>query len=63
MDLGATIVGIEAPDRDGNPADVLLGFDSASSYFPTAQGAYFGMTIGPSANRVAGGRVPIGDTV
>ena len=63
MDLGASIVGIEAPDRDGNPADVLLGFDSASSYFPTAQGAYFGMTIGPSANRVAGGRVPIGDTV
>lgn len=59
MDLGATIVGIEAPGRDGIRADVTLGFDDAASYYPTAHGTYFGMTIGPSANRVAGGRVPI----
>lgn len=61
-DLGATIVGIEAPDAAGTPADVVLGYDDAPAYFPNAP-YFFGATVGPSANRVEDGAVPIGDTI
>ncbi len=61
-DLGATIVGIDAPDRSGQMADVVLGFDDGARYLAN-NAAYFGATVGPSANRTEGGRVPVGDTV
>lgn len=61
-DLGATITGIDAPDRAGALADVVLGFDDGTRYLDNAA-AYFGATVGPSANRTLGGRVPIGDAV
>ncbi len=57
-DLGAAIVGIDVPDRDGTFKDVVLGFDDAPSYYPDGQGTYFGATVGPSANRVEGAMVP-----
>ena len=57
--LGATIVGIDAPDRNGTRKDVVLGFDDASAYYPDGQGTYFGATVGPSANRVEGATVDI----
>lgn len=59
-DLGAAIVGIDAPDNNGTFEDVVLGFDDAASYYPDGQGTYFGATVGPSANRVEGATVPIG---
>lgn len=62
-DLGAAIVGIDVPDRDGTFEDVVLGFDDAASYYPDGQGTYFGATVGPSANRVEGATVPIGGVV
>ena len=40
MDLGATILALEVPDRTGRLADVVLGFDSAAEYL--AHDAYFG---------------------
>lgn len=61
-DLGATLVGIDAPDREGVRADVLLGYDSATAYRPNTP-CFFGATVGPSANRVEGGRVPIGGRI
>ena len=50
---GATLVGLEAPDRDGKPADVVLGFDDLDGYLAGAQ--YFGGTVGRVANRIRNG--------
>jgi aldose 1-epimerase len=54
MDLGATIVALEVPDRDGRLADVVLGFDSAAPYLTDSP--YFGAVVGRFANRIAQGR-------
>ena len=50
---GAAVVELCVPDRDGNRADVVLGFDSLSGYL--AHSEYFGAIIGRYANRIAGG--------
>ncbi len=49
-DLGATIVKLFVPDRDGNVDDVTLGFDDPNDY--VASGTYFGSVVGRNANRV-----------
>lgn len=54
MDLGATILTLEVPDRDGRLADVVTGFDRAADYMTDT--AYHGAVIGRFANRIAGGR-------
>lgn len=61
-DLGATITGIDAPDRSGTLTDVVLGFDEGNRYLDNAA-AYFGATVGPSANRTLDSRVPVGGSV
>src|ERR1017187_9576618 len=55
MNYGATLVALEAPDRNGKLTDVTLGFDTLEGYvnFNTQ---YFGCTVGRCANRIAGGR-------
>ncbi|MGH9529786.1 MAG: aldose epimerase family protein [Terriglobales bacterium] len=52
--FGGTIVSIKVPDKNGNIADVVLGYDDVSGY----QGgkAYFGATIGRYGNRIAKGK-------
>ncbi len=50
--FGGRMVRIEAPDRNGQRADVLLGFDNVRTY-ATAGGA-FGALLGRNANRIAG---------
>lgn len=52
--LGATLQALHVADRDGQLADVVLGYDDAASYFERPQ--YFGATIGRCANRIAGAR-------
>lgn len=57
-DLGATIVSIIVPDRDGAMKDVVLGYDNAEGYY---QGTcFFGACIGRSGNRIDKGRFTIG---
>src|ERR1700679_291807 len=51
---GATLQALEAPDRNGHNADVLLGYDDLGSFVNKPN--YFGATIGRYANRIAGGR-------
>lgn len=51
-DLGATLVALEAPDRTGRCANVVLGFDSVEGY-ESRHNQYFGATIGRVANRIA----------
>jgi aldose 1-epimerase len=51
--FGGAVVELRAPDREGRPADVVLGFESLSEYL--AHREYFGAIIGRYANRIAGG--------
>lgn len=52
-ETGAGIVAVEVPDRDGNLADVTLGYADPASYFGDGPGA--GKTPGRYANRIARG--------
>ncbi len=52
LDYGALIQSIIAPDRKGQPVDVVLGFDSPEGYMGDT--AYLGATVGRVANRIAG---------
>ncbi len=54
MTHGATLLSVETPDRDGNTADIALGFETAAEYGPDTP--YFGSTIGRFANRIAHGK-------
>lgn len=49
-DLGATLVQLFVPDRDGKLADVVLGYDEPAGYLSGT--CYFGATIGRNSNRV-----------
>ena len=49
-DYGAALVSLMVPDRDGNLADVVLGCDNASGYYPG--GSHLGATVGRNANRI-----------
>src|SRR5579859_178800 len=51
---GATVVSIQAPDRAGKTADVVLGFDTLEGY--ESGKAYFGATVGRYGNRIGGGK-------
>jgi aldose 1-epimerase len=51
---GATLQSWVVPDRRGQFADVVLGYDDLASYIERPN--YFGNTIGRYANRIAGGR-------
>lgn len=51
---GAILTALHVPDRDGRPADVVLGFDALDGYLD--KHPYFGSTVGRVANRIAYGR-------
>jgi len=51
---GGIVVSLLVPDRQGRPADVVLGFQSLDGYL--AGHPYFGAIVGRYANRIAGGR-------
>jgi aldose 1-epimerase len=53
--FGATLVSLEAPDRDGERADIVLGFDSLAEY-ESRRNPYFGGVVGRCANRIGGAR-------
>jgi aldose 1-epimerase len=53
IDYGGIIVSLEVPDRDGQVADVVLGYDDLAGYLEETP--YFGAIIGRYGNRIAGG--------
>jgi aldose 1-epimerase len=53
MPLGAAVLSLSVPDRDGRMADVVLGYDRPSDY-NTGNSPEFGLTIGRFANRIFG---------
>ena len=52
--LGAAIVAINVPDRDGKIADIALGYEKAESYI--GDGPCLGKCPGRFANRIAAGK-------
>lgn len=54
LDLGGIITELHAPDRNGDVADVVLGFDTVDPYL--GDSPYFGALIGRYGNRIARGR-------
>ena len=60
-DFGATLVRLWVPDKDGNKADVVLGYTEAMGY--VINDCYFGAIVGRNCNRIKDGRFMIGDKV
>ena len=56
---GAKIVSIYVPDKNGDFADVMLGFNSIEKY--REWGASHGAVVGPFANRIANAQFTIGE--
>ena len=54
INYGATVTELHVPDKKGNFADVVLGFDNLEQYL--GQHPYFGATVGRVANRIAKGK-------
>jgi len=58
---GATLTELHVPDRSGQLADVVLGFDDVAGYESEAN-QHFGCTTGRYANRICGGRFSLDGT-
>ena len=50
IDLGATIVSINVPNKNGELADVVCGYDNVEAYL--TNGGYQGAIIGRYGNRI-----------
>ncbi|WP_439657043.1 aldose epimerase family protein [Lentzea sp. HUAS TT2] len=65
LDYGGVIQSLEAPDRHGVPANVVLGFPALDGYLannrPGATRVFFGAVIGRYANRIARGTFTLDD--
>lgn len=54
ISYGGIITQLQAPDRKGQAADIVLGFDSLADY--EQKNPYFGALIGRYGNRIANGQ-------
>src|ERR1700726_1481053 len=57
---GGIVVSLNAPDRHGAMADVVLGFDSFADSLANP-GPHFGALIGRYGNRIGGARFVLND--
>src|SRR4051812_45971580 len=55
MTRGATLIELRGPDKNGNVANVVLGFDDLAGY-ESERNQHFGCTTGRVANRIARGK-------
>jgi len=60
IDYGGIVVSLRTPDRAGNLADIVLGFDSLTGYVTSSP--YFGAIVGRYANRIAKGQFTLDGT-
>ena len=51
---GAILVSLKTPNRTGEFADIVLGFDTLDGYLGSHP--YFGAVVGRYANRIGGGK-------
>ena len=56
---GGRVVSLTTPDRKGNKADVVLGFDSLTGF---AESPFFGALVGRYGNRIGGAQFTIDGT-
>ena len=56
-DFGATLVQLWVPDKHGNLADVVLGYDTAEEY--ADHDGCLGATVGRNANRIHNAAFPL----
>ena len=54
---GARLTNLFVPDRNGTPQDVVLGYDSGTTYLNDTETdhTYFGAVVGRYANRIKNG--------
>ena len=57
---GAILTELQVPDRNGKPADVVLGFDNLNDYL--TRNPFFGAIAGRYANRIAKGEFTLDGT-
>ncbi len=65
LDYGGIIQSLDAPDRDGHAANVVLGFPNLDGYLASnnfASKPYFGAIVGRYANRIAKGAFTLDGT-
>ncbi len=60
LTLGCIVARIEVPDRQGRPANVVLGFDALEDY--ERRSPHFGAVVGRFANRIAQGHFTLDGT-
>lgn len=60
LELGAIVQQVRVPDRNGDMADVVLGFDTVAEY--ELNPPFFGCATGRVANRIAAGRFDLDGT-
>ncbi len=59
---GGRVVSLMVPDRDGKLTDVVLGYDNIKQYADTLNSpSDYGSSVGRYANRIAGGKLVIGE--
>lgn len=61
LTLGATLQSLIVKDKNGTFRDVLLGFDTVEEYLRKSD--YQGATVGPVANRISKGELPLNGKV
>jgi len=54
MTYGAIVVSLNVPDRDGDMADIVLGYDNLEGYIKETP--YFGAIVGRYGNRIGKGK-------
>ena len=54
INYGGIIVSLEVPDKEGNPLDVVLGYDSLEAY--EKRNPFFGALVGRYGNRIGKGK-------
>ena len=60
MTYGGILVSLEAPDRNGKLADIVLGYETLDGY--VRNNPYFGAIVGRYANRIANGEFTLDGT-
>lgn len=53
---GGRVISLWVPDRNGNYADVEIGYENIDRYINNTGERYLGATVGPVANRIGGGK-------
>ncbi len=60
---GGRVVSLVVPDKDGNPTDVVLGFDNIQQYADTLNSPTdYGSSVGRYANRIKGAQFTLNDS-